>query len=432
MIPAGLPLHAGDTRPLVIRGTIVFSRGDIHRMADDLLSRLDGRVSRLLLHSDDPTRILAALDAADRGGMDLFIAHTSLNADQIEALSAEQDIQLVLGDKDRWRDTDARQPEGRIYMMTSGTTGAPKVASHSLQSLLARARAGRQPEGSERWLLTYQPTGFAGLQVALTAMVRKGVLISAVERTIAGFYAAARDWQVTHISGTPTFWRAFLMVADAAQLPLEQITLGGEAADQATLDRIRRAFRQARLTHTYASTEAGVVYSVHDGLEGFPAAWLETPPPGVALRIADGFLQIRTANMMAGYASRQKPGQTQPLLADGWLATADRVEVTGDRVRVLGRDDTTINVGGSNVYPLPIEALILRQSGVIEARVYGKANPISGALVCADIVLESGRDQAEMKRAILAACREALAGYQVPRIVNFVEQIAVTAANKKG
>lgn len=433
---SGLGFTAGDNRPAVTRGDVVHTRGDLRAGADALRTALvsDG-IMRLMIHSDDSALILQAIEACAAMNTDLFIAHTSLSDAQVDALAEQQGIQRILTAAQDWRDlsvplTPPATDGGRIFMMTSGTTGMPKVASHSLKSLLAKAEAGhrKRPEAGGRWLLTYQPTGFAGLQVTLTAALWEGLLITPPERTMGGFYQAARQWQASHISATPTFWRSFLMLADPALLNLHQITLGGEASDQPTLDRIRKTFPDTRLTHTYASTEAGMVYAVHDGREGFPAAWLEQPPTGVQLRIRDGFLQIKTPNMMAGYVSPQ----AQPLLDDGWLSTADLVEVDGDRVRVLGRDDNTINVGGSKVYPLPVEALILQQPGVVEARVYGVPNPVTGALVAADVVLEPDLDPKEARKAILTACREALAAYQVPRVMNFVDQIAVSASNKKG
>jgi len=291
-----------------------------------------------------------------------------------------------------------------------------------------RARLRHRHSGPGKWLLTYQPTGFAGLQVSLTAALTGGVVVAPEQRTPAGFFAAARHWQVTQISGTPTFWRAFLMVVTPGSLALTQVTLGGEAADQTTLNRLKAAFPEARITHTYASTEAGMVFAVHDGIEGFPSAWLEQPRQGVELRLRDGFLQIRSPHLMAGYLA----APSQPLLEGGWLATADRCEVVGDRVRILGRDDSTINVGGSKVYPLAIEKFLLSLPGVAEARVYGAPNPISGFLVGADVVLQRGPDPAEARPRILAACREKLAGYQVPRIFKIVDSIEVAESGKKG
>ena len=352
-----------------------------------------------MVRSDDPLRILASIDAAIRAGADLFIAHTNLPSAQIDAIVQKFAVQLIVGDDDSLTtiDGEGAEPAGRIFMMTSGTTGAPKIAAHSIEALLSRAKAGLHPGNrGAKWMLTYQPTGFAGIQVQLTAVIGGGVIVTPRERTPAGFLEAARALDVTQISATPTFWRAFLMAVRPGDLKLRQITLGGEAADQATLNRVRKAFPEARITHIYASTEAGVVFSVHDGLEGFPAAWLGQSNQGVQLRVQDGFLQIRTPNAMRNYVS----DTPQPMLDDGWLSTADRVELRGERAYIVGRDDSTINVGGSKVYPLAVEQFLLQQDGVLEARVYGQPNPISGFLVAAEVVLEANLDPAAARAAI--------------------------------
>lgn len=427
----GLDLAADADTPLIAHGADTVTRGALAALADELAAAMAARgATRLLVRSDDPRLILAALDISDRASVDVFVAHTNLAQEHIDAICEAHHVQLVLGEGRIWRDAASAPASGRVFMMTSGTTGKPKIASHSLQSLLARVRpvADQPANRGGRWLLTYQHTGFAGVQVLLTAALSRSLLVVPEMRSPAGFSEAAKRWDVTQISATPTFWRAFLMAAKPSEMNLKQITLGGEAADQATLDRVGAAFPNARVTHTYASTEAGVVYAVHDGREGFPATWLEDESRPTALRIRDGFLQIKNVNAMRGYLEADK----QPLLDDGWLATADRAEVEGDRVRVIGRDDSTINVGGSKVYPLAVETFLLQQPGVIEARVYGAANPISGFLVAADVVLSHGVDAQTARRDILAACREKLPGYQVPRVFKVVDAIEVRASGKKG
>ena len=424
-------LEAGDTAPLIAHASAVFSRGDLAVAAGNLVAGMEAAdITRLMVHSDNPFDILRAIDAASRTGADLFIAHTNLPEAHIDAVVKKFGVQMIVAAADRVTGEPAAEAaSGRIYMMTSGTTGAPKIASHSLNALMSRAKAAMHPGNrGAKWLLTYQPTGFAGVQVQLTAVVGRGVVVAPEQRTPSGFLEAAKANGVTQISATPTFWRAFLMVIRPGDLNLRQITLGGEAADQSTLDRIRRAFPEARVTHIYASTEAGVVFSVHDGREGFPAEWLEKETQGVTLRVIDGFLHIRTPNAMGGYVS----DTAQPKGDDGWLVTADRVEIRGDRAFIVGRDDSTINVAGSKVYPLMVEQFLLRQAGVIEAHVYGVSNPISGQLVAADVVIEPGLDPAATRSAILAACRENLAQYQVPRAFKVVDAIAVRESGKKG
>ncbi len=430
IMTSALGLEQGDATPLVAYTGRALSRGDLAEKSRQLAARMkDADVSRIMVRSDDPADIIRAIDAAGATGADLFIAHTNLPESHVEAVVKQFGVQLIVGAEDRETGEAAQAASGRVFMMTSGTTGAPKIAAHNLSALMSRAKAGMsQSNRGAKWLLTYQPTGFAGVQVQLTAVAGHGVVVSPDERTPAGFLEAARTNGVTQISATPTFWRAFLMVARPGDISLRQITLGGEAADQSTLDRVRKAFPDARVTHIYASTEAGVVFSVHDGREGFPAEWLDKDTQGVNLRVRDGFLQIRTPNAMGGYVSDTK----QPLLNDGWLGTADRVEIRGDRAHIVGRDDSTINVAGSKVYPLMVEQFLLQQPGVIEARVFGVANPIAGQLVAAEVVIDKALDADETRSAILAACRDGLAQYQVPRMFKIVDAIAVRASGKKG
>jgi hypothetical protein len=98
----------------------------------------------------------------------------------------------------------------------------------------------------------------------------------------------------THVSGKPTFWRGFLLAlgARAGEVPLACATLGGEAVDQGTLDRIAHAFPGVAIGHIYAATEAGALFAVRDGKAGFPADWLESGVDGVTLRIVDGMFEV--------------------------------------------------------------------------------------------------------------------------------------------
>jgi acyl-coenzyme A synthetase/AMP-(fatty) acid ligase len=428
----GLGLDTGDGTALIGQGPESWSRADLSAKSGALVDAFKTfDVSRAIVVSEHPLDLVRAIDACARAGVDLYIAHTTTPAEQVDEIVKAHAIQYRIGDDDAPLATPAtgRSARGHIHLMTSGTSGVPKIAAHTLASLVSRAKATADHPANRaaKWLLTYQPTGFAGIQVILTAAVTKGMVVAPSGRSPRGFYDAALQWSVTQISGTPTFWRSFLMAGTMSALTLRQITMGGEAADQATLDRVKAAFPSARITHTYASTEAGVVFAVHDGLEGFPTSYLEQTAHGIQLRIRDGYLEIRTPNRMQAYVSENP----QPLRDDGWLSTTDQCEIVGNRVLILGRADKTINVGGYKVYPLAIEKLILSQPGVAEARVYGVSNPISGALVAADVVLSPGEDAAAVRPRLLAACRAQLAPFQVPRVLKIVDAIETGASGKK-
>ena len=425
-------LTEGDETALMAEGDQVLTRASLRHHANALRTELaDGGIGRVMVRSDDPVVILTGLVACHEAGADLWVAHTNLPAATIDSLIERYQIGRVLGmPAEASSSMCAPSDAPRVHMMTSGTTGAPKVAAHTVESLLDRARASsRSPKHRRgRWLLAYQPTSFAGMQVILTALVGDGLLVSPEQRSAAGFYRAALSHQVTRISATATFWRALLMAGDPSKLSLEQITLGGEAVDQPTLDRLAAAFPDARITHIYASTEAGVVFAVHDGKEGFPAEWLDKAVQGVQLRVQDGLLHIKTPRAMRGYVS----DEGQPFTDDGWVATRDAIEVRGDRAFILGRTDSTLNVGGAKVYPAAVEAFLLGLSEIREARVFGEPNPMVGTLVAAELVLDSAADPKLAKKAIAKACREGLPGYQVPRVLKIVDAIEVRASGKKG
>ncbi len=308
-----------------------------------------------------------------------------------------------------------------VYLATSGTTGAPKITYHSFAALKPR-RLGRGGAGA-RWLLTYDLDRYAGLQVLLTAMMQGAGIVAPETRDIAAFADAAPG--VSHVSATPTFWRALLTSGRAGALTPTDITLGGEITDQGLLDRLAAVYPLARIRHIYASTEAGTLFAVADGRAGFPKSWLEQDHNNIGLRVRDGELQARTATAMAGYVAAKAS-----LTDDGWLRTGDLVEVAGDRVLFLGRADAMVKVAGVMVSPEAVERLICAEPEVADALVRARANPITGHVLTADIVAAPG---AEGER-LLARLRQRLQELEAPARpgrLRLVSHIEATAAGKK-
>jgi acyl-CoA synthetase (AMP-forming)/AMP-acid ligase II len=233
---------------------------------------------------------------------------------------------------------------------------------------------------------------------------------------------------VTHISGTPSHWRRVLMSRSAARFAPAYVRLSGEIADDAILGALEELFPRARVGHAYASTEAGVGFEVNDGQAGFPAALLGERDDGFAMKIEDGSLRIRSRRAASGYL-----GRNAPILRDkdGFVDTGDMIERRGERCYFVGRRGGIINVGGAKVHPEEVEAVINAQEGVRMSLVKARKNPIAGAIVVAEVVLESRAPAQEVVRdAILAACRAELAPYKTPAVIRFVPKLAITTAGK--
>src|SRR3984885_551439 len=97
-------------------------------------------------------------------------------------------------------------------LLTSGTSGVPKMAVHSLASLIAPIGAGQRLDGAVVWGTFYDIRRYGGLQIFLRAIVGGASLVlSSAGEPIADHLARLGRCGVTHLSGTPSHWRRPLM-----------------------------------------------------------------------------------------------------------------------------------------------------------------------------------------------------------------------------
>ena len=225
---------------------------------------------------------------------------------------------------------------------TSGTTGTPKLIAHTFATL-TRSMTTRRIGDDYTWGSLYSLRRFAGLQVFLQSwMCGTPLILNEESADLHDVLTRFIDLRCNALSATPSMWRKLAMHPLFDRLTLKQITLGGEIVDQAVLDMLTKRFSAARITHIYASTEAGVGFAVRDGRAGFPTDYLLHPPLGVAMHIDDqNHLWFSTT-----------ADQSLTTNADSnWIDSGDVVEAQADRIRFLGRANGSINVGGNKVMP---------------------------------------------------------------------------------
>jgi acyl-coenzyme A synthetase/AMP-(fatty) acid ligase len=319
-------------------------------------------------------------------------------------------------------------------LFTSGTTGGPKLAAHSLKALTGAIEPTAGSWEPHVWATFYDIRRYGGMQIFLRAMLGNASLVlSEPGEPVSEHLSRLANHSVTHISGTPSHWRRVLMSRDPGIFLPRVIRLSGEIADQALLDRLKAMYPAAKIGHAYASTEAGVCFEVGDGLEGFPASLME-PGPGVEMKVEDGHLLVRSNRTAHRYLGE---GGHSLLREDGFVGTEDIVERRGGRYYFAGRKDGVINVGGSNVHPEEVEAIINRHPLVQMSLVKSQKSPITGRLVVADVVLNStGREAlppeecAALQAEILAACLDQLPRHKVPAFLRFVPSLDLTGGGK--
>lgn len=381
---------------------------------------------RILLASDDPHEQLTGLLAAATVGFELAVVPADwLTAEWLATVRHRFHWACTGLDPAQARRCDADSPvtEPRLVVHTSGSTRAPAPVSHRLEALDTFERLADL--GSHEWLVAYRTGSYAWTQVAMLGLLVAGQHLRFARSFDPADLLDALSDGISAVSSTPSFWRWLLTCASAEQLRglgLAQITLGGEAADQPLLDRLRAAFPDARITHVYASTECGVVMACADGLAGFPAAVLERRPeeraPAVELR--DGTLYVRSPYGVAG--------------SEAWVDTRDLAELVDGRLHVRGRaGHGTINVGGQLVRLEELEAFVHELPDVAWARAYPVRSAIVDSLVGLDVVLATGsaRSEGQAERDIRVACRRGLGEQYEPRIVHFLAEPALSPSLKR-
>lgn len=315
----------------------------------------------------------------------------------------------------------------RWLLATSGTTNTPKIVSHPLASLI---RTASQKTTSKAWGLLYDYSRFAGMQVLLQAYVAGTRLIAPNTSDFSSAISTLVSKGCKSLSATPTLWRKILMASESDGLSLDQVTLGGEIVDQNTLNILSKRFANAKITHIYASTEAGVGFSVQDGKSGFPSEWLEIGVRNINLMLSsDSTLLIKNTTHGQFYIN---DSVTASLCDDdGWIDTGDIVEVTADRAYFKGRLNGSINIGGNKVFPEEVEAEILKIAGVSQVMVRGKSSSIAGQLLEALIVpSDNVTDFKVLIGAIKDACASNLPKFKRPVFFKQVNQIEISASGK--
>lgn len=379
-----------------------------------LLSMLDGKTEKVLFMPSDINEALHDQYYYEADiNYEVFLENDNLYYKEVNPISTNNQKKDIIT---QW------------IIPTSGTTNIPKLVAHTFESLTRTAKRNIDLGERYRWGLVFDIYRFSGIQVFLQSILAGSTLIvTESSQSMSEILDTLIQNKCNALSATPSFWRKVLMSPEADNLNPERITLGGEIADENTLQALSKKFLNAKISHIYASTEVGVGFSVTDGHEGFPKEYLNGGLDTIKMKIDNGgLLWIAPGNQAQSYLS-----QSNMYGEDGYINTGDIVELRDDRIYFLGRDSGAINVGGNKVQPEEVESKLMSLELITAAYVYSIKNSMMGSLVCADVVLsDNSLDKKEAKAVILKYCRESLDGFKVPAILKFVDELKTTQSGK--
>ncbi len=242
--------------------------------------------------------------------------------------------------------------------------------------------------------------------------------------------------------GVPTMYVAINNHPDVKKYNLRSIkgcTSGGAPLPL----EVQQQFEQitgGKLSEGYGLSEAPVVVTANPQIGKRKAGSIGVPFPDVEARIMDvetgekempvgevGELVIKGPQVMQGYWNR--PEETKQVLRNGWLYTGDLAKMDEDGFFfIVDRKKEMIIAGGYNIYPREIEEVLYEHPKVKEAVAYGVPHPYRGETVKVAIVLKEG--ETATPEEIIEFCRERLARFKVPKIVEFRESLPKSLIGK--
>lgn len=310
-----------------------------------------------------------------------------------------------------------------LVLFTSGSSGIPKAVVHDFSKLLEKFIEKRPSFVTLNFLLFDH---WGGLNTLLYGLSSTCLIVIPTHRSPEYICNLIAFHKVELLPATPSFLNMILLSKSYVGKDfrsLRLITYGAETMPESTLNNLRKNFPGIELRQTYGMIEIGVLRAKSKSPDSL---WVKLGGEGYKLRVVDNKLQIKANTAMLGYLNAESP-----FTDDGYMITGDLVEVDGEWIKILGRDSDLINVGGQKVYPTEIEAVLLERPEIIDAVVFGEKNILLGMIVCANIVLINGINEAEARTLIRKHCVNKLQLFMVPVKFNFVNSIEHSNRLKK-
>jgi len=321
---------------------------------------------------------------------------------------------------------------------TGGTTGASKGVMLTHRNLLANAlhlQACWSFGADTRWLIVPPLFHAAGSIAVLATVWNAGEQVLLPNFEPGAALDLVERHGVTEMLVVPTMLAA--LSEEQQSRPRDVSTVrgishGGAPIATDTLRRARAAFPDATLLHVYGATETAPIATLLPREE----LLLDTPQanscgqPAVGVDVAVvnrsgslvaagtvGEVMIRGDNVMVGYWNKGE--ETASVLIDGWYRTGDLGYLDEHSfLYLVDRAKDMIVSGGENVYSSEVEEVLYRHAAVLEAAVFGIPDAHWGEAVHAVVVPRRPVGEEELLR----HCREAIAGYKVPKRIEFRDE----------
>ena len=336
---------------------------------------------------------------------------------------------------------------------TGGTTGGPKAAQLTHRNLVSNALAlniwAQSREAREVMLAVMPYFHVYGLTVGMNVPIANALTIAQIPnpREMVHVLACIQKHGVTYYCGVPTMFVGFLNFRARDQYTLSSLRFAVSAAAPLapeTQDQFQ-AVTGGKLLQAYGLTETSPAASIEPINRPKPHS-IGLPMPDTDMKIVDldtgtqemavgqlGEIIIKGPQVMKGYwnlsTETANALRTGPDGQPDWFFSGDIGFMDEEGYfHITDRKKDIIIAGGFNIYPTDVEAVLFEHPAVKEAAVIGVPDERRGETVKAFVVLKEGQTATEEE--IIAFCKERMAAYRVPRLVEFRQDLPKSIIGK--
>lgn len=336
------------------------------------------------------------------------------------------------------------QEDPAILMYTSGTTGKPKgvvlthfnIVSNLVQIFSYVKQSIRIGQEIQLGVLPF--FHIYGLTFVLNFAVKGAfTLILFPKFQIKSIMKAIKQYKITIVPGVPAIFSAICNAykKNPEKYDLSSVRFCGSGADPCPVSLIKEIKKLVKrpVIEAYGLTESSPVTHMNPLVGEQRAGSIGLPLPDTDAKILDsntreempigepGELVIKGPQVFEGYWKNIETTR-DTLSKEGWLHTKDIAFMDEQGYfYILGRLDDMINVKGEKVWPREIEEILKKHPGIEDAAVIGVKDNYSGQVPRAFIILRNEKDVE--KKELIEFCKRSLAGYKVPRQIEFVSEL---------
>jgi len=313
-----------------------------------------------------------------------------------------------------------------LILFSSGSTGKPKAMIHNLDNFINSFKDKKSKNLVFLIFLMFDHIG--GLNSLLNCISMGVTMVFPQTRNPEEICKLIEKYQINILPASPTFLNLILISESYLKYDLSSlrlITYGTEPMPDSLLIKLKNEFTKVKFLQTFGTSETGISNTVSKSSD---STLIKIDDPNIQYKIVENELWLKSNTQILGYLNSSMDRFTE----DGWFKTGDIVEsLESGFLKIIGRNNDIINVGGEKVFPTEVESVILQMTDIEDCIVYGEPNPIIGQMVVVKVKFKNDINSIDAKKIILSFCKDKIERFKIPTKVIIMNDIEFSSRFKK-